>query len=260
MSQKYRTAITTHRDEKIYVRGKDLVDLSSKASFAAAIYLILKGELPNEKAEKMLSSMLVISIDHGVEPSSVVAARNIYSAGSPVQAAVAGGVLAFGEYHGGAIEAAMENFNAYADKSAGDLIDEFKSQDKRVAGFGHKLYKRSFSSNKRSFSSNKGEDPRTVKLIEIADELGFDGKYVKFAQSVSEEFKKREKDLPLNIDGIIAALLLEMGFSSKVGKGIFIIARVPGLVAHVVEEATREKPVRRLEEDEVEYDGPEPNS
>src|SRR3989338_4557002 len=244
MPKSYRTAITTHKDEKVYVRGKNLIDLSSKSSFAAAIYLNLKGELPDEKAEKMFSSMLVISIDHGVNPSSVVAARNIYSAGSPVQAAVAGGVLAFGEYHGGAIEAAMENFYGFADKSAAEVIDDFKSRDIRLAGFGHKLY--------------KGDDPRTVKLIEIAKETGFEGKYVKFAQGITEEFHKRGKDLPLNIDGIIAAILCEMGFDAKVGKGIFIIARVPGLVAHVVEEATREKPVRRLEDDEVEYDGPEP--
>lgn len=240
----YRTAITTHKDEKVYVRGKNLIDLSTKASFAAAIYLILKGELPEEKAQKLFSAMLTISIDHGVEPSSVVAARNIYSAGSPVQAAVAGGVLAFGEYHGGAIEAAMENFYVYADKSAELLIDDIKAADKRVAGYGHRLY--------------KGDDPRTVRLIEVAKETGFDGKYLKFAQSVAHEFKKRGKPLPLNIDGVIAALLCEMGFDAKVGKGIFIIARVPGLVAHVVEEATREKPVRRLTEGEVEYDGPEP--
>lgn len=243
MSQKYRTSITTHKDERIFVRGKSLIDLASEVSFAAAIYLILKGELPDAATEKMFSAMLTISIDHGVAPSSVVAARNIYSAGSPVQAAVAGGVLAFGEYHGGAIEAAMENFYEFVDKAPGEVIDDFKSRDRRLAGFGHKLY--------------KGDDPRTVKLIEVAKETGFDGKYVKFAQGISDEFKKRDKDLPLNIDGIIAAILCEMGFDFKVGKGIFIIARVPGLVAHVVEEATREKPVRRLENDEIEYDGPE---
>ena len=49
-----------------------------------------------------------------------------------------------------------------------------------------------------------------------------------------------------------------MEFNPKVGKGIFIIARTPGIVAHVVEEAIREKPVRRLNESEFEYDGPRP--
>lgn len=244
MAKPYRTAITTHVDGKPYIRGYDLTKLAGKASFASAVYLIIKGEMPSEKAEKMLDAMLVISIDHGIEPSSVVAARNIYSGGSPVQAAVAGGILAFGDFHGGAIEAAMENFYGYVDKSPRELIDDLRSNDKRVAGFGHKLY--------------KGADPRTERLIEIAKGLGFYGEFVKFAQSVVSEFAKKEKSLPLNIDGIIAALLCEMGFESKVGKGIFIIARTPGLVAHVVEEALREQPARRLTEDEVVYDGPSP--
>ena len=243
MPKAYRTGITTHKDGKPYVQGYDLTKLAGKNSFASTIYLILRGELPDEKAEKMLDAILTISIDHGVEPASVVAARNIYSGGSPVQAAVAGGILALGEYHGGAIEAAMENFAEYKDKGPEALIADFKAKDKRVAGFGHKLY---------------DQDPRSVRLIELARELGFAGKYVEIAQGVESEFARAEKKLPLNIDGIIAALLLEMGFESKVGKGIFIIARIPGLVAHVVEEATREKPVRRLSEEDVEYDGPGP--
>lgn len=241
---KYKTAITTHKDGKPYVRGHDLTKLAGKTSFAASAYLILKGELPSEQAEKMFEAMLVISIDHGVEPSSVVAARNIYSGGSPVQAAVAGGILAFGDYHGGAIEAAMENFYAFADKKPSELIEQVKTGGKRVAGFGHKLY--------------KDEDPRTVRLIELASEYGFLGKYVKLAQEAAEEFKKGGKSLPVNIDGIIAAILCEMGFETKVGKGIFIIARTPGLVAHVVEEALTGSPARRLEEEEVEYDGASP--
>ena len=244
MPKAYRTAISTHKDGKPIVRGHDLTKLAGKISFAASIYLILKGEMPKEKAERMLEAMLVISIDHGIEPSSVVAARNIYSGGSPVQAAVAGGILAFGDFHGGAIEAAMENFYGYVEKSPGELIDDLKLEDKRVAGFGHRLY--------------KGADPRAERLIEIANETGFYGKYVKFALSVAEEFSKREKQLPLNIDGILAALLCEMGFDAKVGKGVFIIARTPGLVAHVVEEALRESPARRLTEEDVEYDGPSP--
>lgn len=243
MPKAYRTAITTHKDGKLYVRGYDLTKLAGKSSFAKTIYLILKGEMPNKNSEKMLDAILTIAIDHGVEPASVVVARNIYSGGSPVQAAVAGGILAFGEFHGGAIEGAMENFYGYVDRPASDLIDDLKAKEKRVSGFGHKLY---------------DKDPRTERLVELSKELGFYGRYVKFAENVESEFAKNGKKLPLNIDGIIAALLCEMGFDVKVGKGIFIIARVPGLVAHVAEEATREEPVRRLTEEEVEYDGPSP--
>lgn len=240
---KYQTSITTHKDGKPHVYGYDLTKLAGNSSFASAIYLVLKGEKPDEKSEKMMDAILTISIDHGVEPASVVAARNIYSGGSPVQAAVAGGVLAFGEYHGGAIERAMEIFSENVGKDAKEIVSDFKGRGERISGFGHRLY---------------SEDPRTKRLLELAGELGFDGKFVKLAKAIESELSSGEKKLPLNIDGIIAALLLEMGFSAKVGKGVFIIARVPGLVAHVVEEALNEKPVRRLEESEVEYTGPEP--
>lgn len=243
MPKAYRTSITTHIDGKPYVYGYDLTKLAGEVSFTRAIYLILRGEMPDKNSEKMLDAMLVIAIDHGVEPASVVAARNIYSGGSPVQAAVAGGVLAFGEYHGGAIEVAMETFKKYQPLSVRKLMDDFAKSGERVPGFGHRLYT---------------VDPRTERLVVIAKELGFRGKFVKFAQSAEEELSRGGKKLPLNIDGIFAALLLEMNFNPKVGKGVFIIARVPGLVAHVVEEALREKPVRRLSEKDVEYDGPRP--
>ena len=244
MPKPYRTSITTHEGGRIYVYGHDLLKLAGEATFARAIYLILKGEMPDKNSEKMLDSMLTIAIDHGVEPASVVSARNIYSGGSPVQAAVAGGILALGEFHGGAIEKTMGNFKKYCPPAGGGakkLVDDFAISGERVSGFGHRLYE---------------TDPRTERLIEIAKELGFFGKFVKFALDVEGELSKGAKKLPLNIDGIFAALLLEMGFNPKAGKGFFIIARTPGIVAHVVEEALREKPVRRLSEKDIEYDGP----
>ena len=257
MSKAYRTSITAHVDGRIYVYGYDLLKLAGERAFVAAIYLILQGKLPDKNSEKMLDAMLTCAIDHGVEPSSVVAARNVYSAGSPVQAAVAAGILAFGEYHGGAIEGAMEIFKKYClpahsgsepsgSKTGGgikQLVDDFNKSGERVLGFGHRLY---------------SIDPRTQRLIALAKELGFFGKYVKFALEVEEKLSTDAKKLPLNIDGIFAALLCEMGFNPKTGKGFFIVARNPGIVAHVVEEALREKPVRRLRETDVEYDGPRP--
>lgn len=241
MSKPYRTSITTHAGDRIYVYGYDLLKLAQEKSFTEAIYLILKGELPDKNSKKMLDSMLTIAIDHGIEPSSVVAARNVYSGGSPLQAAVAAGVLAFGEYHGGAIEQSMETLKKYEDKGAEKLVNDFAKEGKRVSGFGHRVY---------------SVDPRTQKLLEIAKALGFYGKYVKFALEVEKKLSTASKRLPLNIDGIFACLLLEMGFHPKSGKGFFVIARIPGLVAHVVEESLRERPVRRLSGKDVQYDGP----
>ena len=243
MTKPYKTSISTHVDGKPYVYGYDLISLSGESSFPRVIYLILKGEMPDKNAENMFDAMLTIALDHGVEPPSVVAARNVYSGGSPVQAAVAAGVLALGEYHGGAIEAAMENFKKYQPHGVKKIIEDFAKSGTRVSGFGHRLYT---------------IDPRTQRLLELSKKLGFYGKYVKFALDLETELSKGAKKLPLNIDGIFASLLLEMGFNPKVGKGVFIIARTPGLVAHVVEEALREAPVRRLSEKDIEYDGPRP--
>ncbi len=239
----YRTSISTHKDGKPYVYGYDLTKLALSPSFTRTIYLILQGKLPDKNSERMLDAILTISIDHGIAPSSVVSARNVYSGGSPVQAAVAAGILAFGEFHGGAVEKAMENFKTYIMQKPNIVVSEFKKRGERLSGFGHRVY---------------SADPRTLALIEIAKSLGFFGKYVKFAKALEKELSLSAKMLPLNIDGIIAALLLEMEFNPKVGKGIFIIARTPGIVAHVVEEAIREKPVRRLTDEEIDYDGPRP--
>jgi len=243
MAKPYRTAITSHEKGRIYVYGYDLINLAGKSSFARTIYLILKGQMPDKNSEAMLDTMLTMAIDHGVEPSSVVAARNIYSAGNPLNTAVAGGVMALGEFHGGAIEAAMENFKKYQPLGFDEMNSDFTKSGRRIHGFGHRFYT---------------TDPRTEKLVSIAKELGFFGKYVKFALECEEKLSIGGKKLPLNIDGIFAALLCEMGFNSKAGNGFFIIARVPGIVAHVVEESLREKPVRRLREEDVEYDGPRP--
>ncbi|KKR57862.1 MAG: Citrate synthase [Candidatus Curtissbacteria bacterium GW2011_GWA1_40_47] len=243
MPKPYRTSITTHADGSPHVYGYDLTKLAGNTSFAKAIYLILKGQMPDKASEKMFEAMLTIAIDHGVEPPSVVAARNVSSGGSPIQAAVAAGVLALGEFHGGAIEKAMENFKKYQGVGVKIMVDDFNKNGERISGFGHRLY---------------ADDPRTQRLLEIAKELGFFGKYVKFALEVEAEISKESKKLPLNIDGCFSVLLLEMGFNPKVANGIFIIARTPGLVAHVVEETLREKPARRLTENDVEYDGPRP--
>jgi citrate synthase len=58
------------------------------------------------------------------------------------------------------------------------------------------------------------------------------------------------------VDGAIAALLCEMDFDPILANAFFMIARVPGLVAHIYEEKTRMKPMRKIHPTDVEYDGP----
>ncbi|MBI4057853.1 citryl-CoA lyase [Candidatus Microgenomates bacterium] len=243
----WKTKIAGQVNGKLVVRGHELTKLIEEVGFVPAIWLVLLGELPNEKQERMLNALLVASLEHGVAPPSTTVARIVASTGNSVNTAVAAGVSAIGEHHGGAGEKAAQLFKqafaseSDAGKAAKALVDEVIKRGERMPGYGHAIY---------------DVDPRTQTLLKIAKKEGFYGTYVELALAVERELQIRTgKKLPLNIDGIIAALLLELGFDPKLGKGIFIIGRVPGLVAHIFEEQTEEKPYRRLSEEEIAYEG-----
>ena len=245
--KKWRTAISFHIGHEAYVRGYKLQELVGNLTFTEAIYLVLKGELPTEREAKMLDAIFVSVVEHSIAPPSVIAARAVASGGNPLNVGVGAGVLAFGEAHGGALEGAMKFLQENVDRNPQQVVQEYLSQGKRIPGYGHRYYKE--------------YDPRSKKLFEIAKELGFYGKYCTFAKEVEEAIEKiKGKRLVLNVDGAIAAITSEMGFDWRLGKGFFIIGRVPGLVAHVYEELTTEKPFsKRLDEEkEVEYLGPSP--
>ena len=110
-----------------------------------------------------------------------------------------------------------------------------------MPGFGHRIHTK---------------DPRTKKLFELADEAGVAGEHVSAARAMEREFAATGKPLPINVDGAIGAVLADLGLDRRVFNGIFMIARTPGLVAHVVEEQSREKPMRRIDPVNHAYDGP----
>jgi len=245
--KKWRTGISWHFGDEAYVRGYKLRDLVGNLTFSEAIYLVLKGELPTEKEAKMLDAIFVSLVEHSIAPPSVIAARAVASGGNSLHVGVGAGVLAFGDAHGGALEGAMKFLQENVDKNPEDVVKEYFDKKIRIPGYGHRYYKEF--------------DPRSKVLLDLAKELGFYGKYIEFALKVEKTIEElKGKKLILNVDGAIASIVSEMGFDYRLGKGFFIIGRVPGLVAHVYEELTMEKPFsKRLDEEkEVEYLGKEP--
>src|SRR5437870_13360730 len=113
----------------------------------------------------------------------------------------------------------------------------------RMPGFGHRY---------------QTKDPRTARLFELAREAGVDGAHMKAARAVEKSFADAKKALPINVDGAIGAILADLGMNPSAFNGIFMIARTPGLVAHVIEEQTREKPMRRIDPVHHAYYGPGP--
>lgn len=237
---KYKTSITNIKDGKEIIRGHDMKDLIENKSFVEAIYLISKGELPNEKETKMLNAMFVAAIDHGPGTASAQTARITASAKNSVHTSLAAGILAMGERHGGATEGAAKFFQENKDeKDVESLVKDLKEKKVRIPGYGHAVLE---------------VDERSTILFEIAKELGIYGAHCELAEKVHEVLNNiSSKKLPLNIDGAIGAIISDMGFDWHVAKSFFIIARVPGLLAHIYEEDTNNEGLRRLSEDEIEY-------
>jgi len=246
--QEWKSAITNIGPGKIQVRGYDITQIMDKLSFAEAVFLILKGELASKAEAEMMRAILVASIDHGCSPPSVLGTRNVVSGGNSLNAAIAGGVLVIGDSHGGAIENAARIMQEWAakegdvNKLASQLVDWTRENKIRMPGFGHRLH---------------NVDPRTLKLFEIAGKHNFSGRHIELCKAIEAALaEKLGKKLPINVDGAIAAVISDMGFDWRLGKGFFIISRVPGLLAHAYEEMTREKPMRQLGNRNFSYDGP----
>ncbi len=220
---KSKTAICDILDNKETIRGYDLSELIKNKSFVETISLVLKGNLPNDKETKMLNSLFTAAIDHGMGTASTVASRAAASAGNSMQAALAAGILAMNKSHGAATEDAAKFFSENIQKkNVADMVRSLKEQKIRLPGFGHRILT---------------HDYRSDSLFVVAKETGFYGQHCAFAEEVGVELNKiSSKPLPLNIDGAMAAILLDMGFPWQMATGFFIIARVPGLVAHICEE------------------------
>jgi len=247
----WKTGITSVQPNKVRLRGYPIDQLMGRITFSQAIYLVLKGELPSPAVGKLLDAIFVSSVDHGAGPPSVLTARTVASTGAELHAAVAAGVLAISRLHGGAIEEGMLLFQAIArragekkipeEEASKEILAEMKARGERASGFGHRVHT---------------QDPRTEKLFALAGELKLAGQAVRIARAVEKAFRESGKPLPINVDGAIAALLCDLGIPAEIGNAFFIIARVPGLVAHIQEEKTRMRPMRKIHPSDTEYDGP----
>lgn len=247
----WKTAITKVEPNKVCLRGYRIDELMGRITYAQGVFLAIKGELPSEGEAQMLDAILVSSVDHGVTPPSCITARTLASTGNPLNAALAGGILAISRHHGGAIEDSMRilqeavrrknEMKGSSRQIASIMVKEYTEKHQRLPGFGHRIHTR---------------DPRTPKLFQIASDLGIAGEYVEMAKALQDAIQQSTgKKLPINVDGGIAAVLCEMDFPPELANAFFIMARIPGLVAHVYEEKKRMKPMRHINPRNHEYDG-----
>lgn len=234
--EEVKTAIAYGVEETIYIRGYSVIDMLETVDFASVFYLLFRGELPSKSQSRMVNAILVSVCDHGITPSSL-AARILASCGAPIQSAVAAGVSTIADHHGGACEqmghllqeaqGKVDGGHTIADV-ARELIDTFISTGTSVPGFGHSLH--------------RAGDPRAAKLSAIAYSLGLAGSHLALLEAIADEIARRKgKRIEANVDGVIAAIGSDMGFTWRMMRAFVFVSRAAGLAAHVTEEQEDQK-------------------
>ncbi len=253
-----KTAICAADESSVSIRGLDLChDLMGKMSFSAFFCCLLTGKEPSDQQVLFVDAALLAIAEHGLTPS-VQASRMTHAADpGSVQGAVAAGILGCGSVVLGTaeivgsllargIEDAEKTGQSYAD-SADTLVQNIRAEKRKLPGFGHPLHKRG--------------DPRCERLLELAEDRGVAGPHVAFARALKQAADREyQRPMVMNVSAAIPAVLLDLEFPLAAMKGIPILARTAGLLAHLLEES--ERPIgfhlSYLAGKEIEYDGPLP--
>jgi len=232
----HATAICGATDEAIWVRGRDLAaELVGKIGFTDYFWLLVTGASPTPAQSRVLDATLVAIAEHGLVPSVQTSRMTLAAAPEALQGAVAAGLLGCGSVILGSAEAAGRFFAEIArrigagqgaEAAASSVVREYRSERRAIPGYGHPLHKRS--------------DPRAERLLAIAQEVGAAGTHTDVARTVERVLPDLlGKPLSLNVSGAIPAVLLDAGYPLLALKGVPLLARTAGLIAHLLEEQVR---------------------
>ena len=232
----WRTDITDIQPGEIRMRGYPIEQLIGRLSFAQMVWLMLRGEVPSRPGADLLEAMLVAGVDHGPQAPSIAIARIAMTCGIGINNAMGTAANVLGDVHGGAGQQAMELFDrmlarqdqgAGLDEAVASSLDEFRRDvGKYVPGFGHRFHPR---------------DPRGPRLLELLDQAVaggvVSGRYVAIGRAIEAELERRSgRHLTMNIDGSGAVVLSELGFAPTLGRGLFVLSRSVGILAHAWEQ------------------------
>ena len=236
----WTTSLTSIENDRILVRGYPVDELMGRVYFGDAVYLLLTGELPSPSISRLIGAMLTGFIDHGVTPTSALA-RQSMRAGASLPASVAAGLFAFDKQHTAGVSECRRLLDRCLDQSgssmlvtsaATEVVEELVQADRiPPPGFGRQT---------------PGADPRVTRLMQIALELEVDGLYSQCLRAIEVALARHpalvDEKIPVNVDGSFAAVSGDLGLSSMLAEALLVVSRVPGLVAHALEEQSNIDP------------------
>jgi citrate synthase len=208
-----------HKDEEAYFGDKKHLEHAQNVSFSEMAFELLSEMEPTEGQLRLFDLILNLSIDHGPDAPSAVETIKSAKDKKTISESLAAGVLQINERHGGAIEPLMELLYKIQENqvTTAGLVEDYLKNDKRLPGFGHRIY--------------KNQDPRMNIIFGLAKEEKVGQEYIEIVKELEKELESQKgKKLPINIDGSIAPILCGFGWSPKLGKAVFLIARTPGLL------------------------------
>ena len=233
----WSTSIINIRPGEIAIRGYPIQELIGELSFPQMIWLMLRGDVPTPPQAKLMEAALVAAVDHGPQAPSIAISRMAVTCGLPINGAMASAINALDDIHGGAGQQCMELYQAIARRiDAGDShetaveteLDRFIAErGKIVAGFGHRFHR---------------IDPRAVKLLDLVRRAQSNGvvtgRFAAIGTSLEQSLGRRKGSrIPMNIDGATAVIYSELGFAPPLGRGLFVLSRSVGILAHAWEQS-----------------------
>ena len=228
----WSTEIIDIHPGEIAIRGYPIQELIGNVGFAEMIWLMLRGELPTRGQAELLEAAMVPAVDHGPQAPSIAIARMSVTCGLPLNGAMASAVNVLDDIHGGAGQQCMEIYYEI-DREAGaygDLVATtgtvLERHARTVPGFGHRFHP---------------VDPRVEPLFALVDKAvaqgTFSGRFAAIGRAVETVLEANKKrPIPMNIDGITAVIFCELGLEPELGRGIFVLSRSVGILAHAWEQ------------------------
>ncbi|UPZ33439.1 citryl-CoA lyase [Streptomyces sp. LRE541] len=251
VAQWWATAVSRVEPGIIELREHPVQDLIGCTTFVETIWLMLRGELPRAGQAGLLEAALVAGVDHGPQAPSIAAARMAATCGVGLNSAMATGVNMLGDVHGGAGQQCVTLLNEIVERHGRDaarptrdaeqaspdaefervvaeVVAEWRARSRYLPGFGHRFHPR---------------DPRRDPLLALVDRAVADGlvagAHLRAARAVEELLNRGREEgrpVPMNIDGATAVVYAELGFAAPLARGLFVLSRSVGILAHAWEE------------------------
>ncbi len=240
---------------EVHILGEELLSFTKNHSFASNVAAMFLGKNNvTSETEAFIDFILRLLVDHGPYVSGVMNTVVTARAGKDLVASLAAGLLTVGPRFGGAINQAAANWlkGTQEKQDAYDFVEAFASRKQYISGIGHRKYRVDFP------------DPRVTEILQFSNSLK-KKRFTDFAKAIEKVTVSKKGNLILNVDGAIAAVLLDILsekeemvdaqlqqlVETEFFNALFVLSRSVGFIAHFLDQKRLDEGLFRLTENQV---------